>query len=55
MYQLSVHGKKISIQAVNDGFDLVFDGTMFQVLWEQEKRKITFLYDVIFQNYLNAK
>ena len=42
MYQLTVHGVKVSIQAVNDGFDLVYDGNMFQVLWEQEKRKNAF-------------
>ena len=39
---MQVHGKRITIQSVNDGFDLLFDGTMFQVLWEQEKRKNAF-------------
>ena len=42
VYQMQVHGKRVTIQSVNDGFDLVFDGTMFQVLWEQEKRKNAF-------------
>ena len=42
MYQISLHGKRLTIQAVNDGFDLVYEGTMFQVLWEQEKRKNAF-------------
>ena len=42
MYQMQVHGKRLTIQAVNDGFDLVYEGTMFQVLWEQEKRKNAF-------------
>jgi len=27
------------------GFDLVIDGTMFQVLWEQAKRKNTFTWE----------
>ena len=39
---MQVHGKRITIQSVNDGFDIVYDGTMFQVLWEQEKRKNAF-------------
>ena len=39
---MQVHGKRLTIQAVNDGFDLVYEGTMFQVLWEQEKRKNAF-------------
>ena len=39
---MNIHGKRVSIQAVGDGFDLLFDGTMFQVLWEQEKRKNAF-------------
>lgn len=42
MYQMTVQGKRVTLQAVNDGFDLVFDGSMFQVLWEQEKRKNAF-------------
>ena len=42
VYQMNVHGKRISIQSINDGFDLMYDGNMFQVLWEQEKRKNAF-------------
>lgn len=42
MYQMNVHGKRITVQAVGDGFDLMYDGSMFQVLWEQEKRKNAF-------------
>ena len=42
---MPVHGKRITIQAVNDGFDIMYDGTMFQVLWEQEKRKNQFTWD----------
>jgi len=34
MYQMTLSGKRLTIQAVNDGFDLVYDGTMFAVLWE---------------------
>ena len=36
---MGIHSKRFTIQAVNDGFDIVVDGTMFQVLWEQEKGK----------------
>lgn len=39
---MQIHGKRVSIQAVGDGFDILYDGTMFQVLWEQEKRKNAF-------------
>jgi len=42
MYQMNVHGKRITVQTVGDGFDLMYDGSMFQVLWEQEKRKNAF-------------
>ena len=45
MYQMTLSGKRITIQAVNDGFDLVYDGTMFAVLWEQAKRKSTFTWE----------
>mmetsp|Transcript_43986 Transcript_43986/g.58353 ORF Transcript_43986/g.58353 Transcript_43986/m.58353 type:complete len:127 (-) Transcript_43986:1130-1510(-) len=45
MYQMPLGGKRITLQAVNDGFDLVIDGTMFQVLWEQAKRKNTFTWE----------
>jgi len=42
MYQCQVHGQRVTIQAVNDTFDLVYEGNMFQVLWEQEKKKSSF-------------
>ena len=42
IYQMTIGGKRLTLQAVGDGFDLVYDGTMFNVLWEQEKRKNTF-------------
>ena len=45
MYQMQVHGKRVTIQAVNDGFDLVYEGTMFQVIWEQHKRKNAFTWE----------
>lgn len=45
MYQMNIHGQKMMLQAVNDGFDIVFDGNMFQVLWEQEKRKSAFTWE----------
>ena len=45
MHQLTLGGKRVTIQAVNDGFDLVYEGTMFQVLWEQEKRKSAFTWE----------
>lgn len=45
MYQLNLHGKRLMLQAVNDGFDLVYDGNMFQVLWEQAKRKNAFTWE----------
>lgn len=45
MYQMTINGKRITIQAVNEGFDIMYDGTMFQVLWEQEKRKNAFTWD----------
>ena len=42
---MTIHGKRVNLQAVNDGFDLVYDGTMFQVLWEQEKKKNAFTWE----------
>ena len=42
---MTIHGKRVTLQAVNDSFDLVFDGTMFQVLWEQEKKKNAFTWE----------
>ena len=42
---MTLGGKRITIQAVNDGFDIVYDGTMFAVLWEQAKRKNTFTWE----------
>ena len=30
---------------MNDSFDIVYDGSMFQVLWEQEKRKNAFTWE----------
>ena len=33
------------MQAVNDGFDLVYEGTMFQTLWEQSKRTSAFTWE----------
>ena len=44
-YQMSISGKRVTLQAVNEGFDLVYDGNMFQVLWEQAKRKNAFTWD----------
>ena len=29
LYQMTIHGKRVTLQAVNDSFDLVYDGTMF--------------------------
>jgi len=29
MYQFQVHGKRITLQAVNEGFDLVYEGQLF--------------------------
>ena len=42
---MTLHGKRINLQAVNDSFDLLVDGSMFNVLWEQEKRKSQFTWD----------
>ena len=39
---MNIGGKRVTIQTVGDGFDLTYEGTMFQVLWEQAKRKNTF-------------
>ena len=39
---MTLGGKRLTLQAVGDGFDLVYEGTMFNVLWEQEKRKNAF-------------
>ena len=45
MYQMQVHGHRLTLQPVNDSFDIVFKGTMFMVLWEQLKRKNAFTWD----------
>jgi uncharacterized protein (UPF0335 family) len=45
MYQLNLHGKRLTLQTVNDGFDLVYDGSMFSLLWEQAKRKNAFTWE----------
>jgi len=29
IYQMTIGGKRLVIQAINDGFDLVYEGTMF--------------------------
>lgn len=34
MYQMTLGGKRLTLQSVRDGFDLVYEGVMFQVLWE---------------------
>ena len=39
---MKIHDTRVNIQAVNEGFDLVHENNMFQVLWEQEKRKNQF-------------
>jgi len=45
IYQFNLHGKRFTIQSVNDGFDIQYEGTFFQVLWESEKRKSQFNWD----------
>lgn len=45
MYQMQIYGHRITLQAVNDSFDIVFKGTMFMVLWEQAKRKNNFTWE----------
>ena len=42
---MQVHGHRLTLQPVNDSFDIVFKGTMFMVLWEQLKRKNAFTWD----------
>ena len=44
-YQFSHGGKRFAIQTISTGFDLVYDGTQFQVLWQQEKRKNAFTWE----------
>lgn len=45
LYQFNCQGKRFTIQSVNDGFDIQYDGAFFQVLWESEKRKSQFNWD----------
>ena len=42
---MTLGGKRITLQAVGDGFDLVHEGVMFQVLWEAHKRKNAFTWE----------
>ena len=44
-HSFTIHGKRLTIQSINEGFDIMYDGTLFQVLWEQEKRKNSFSWD----------
>ena len=42
---MTLLGKRLDIKAVNDSFDILYEGSMFQVLWEAEKRKNAFTWE----------
>ena len=42
MYKMTLHGQRVTIQAVGDKFDVSYDGKLFAELWEAEKRKNQF-------------
>jgi len=42
MYKMTLHGARIVIVSVRDGFDIQYNSKLFCELWEEEKRKSSF-------------